>query len=452
MCGADDRRVRTVPRTASSEVLRPTVPQSPEQPAFLAELSWRGLLMDRTAGLEARLRRGPISAYVGFDPTGPSLHVGHLVQVFLLTHLQRSGGRPVALIGGGTGMVGDPSGRSAERNLLDDATLERNKARFRDQLGRFIDFSAGTAGAVMLDNREWLGQWTMLAFLRDVGKHFTLGYMLGKESVQQRLAAGLSFTEFAYMTLQAADFLHLYREHGVEMQMGGSDQWGNITAGLELIRRVEGREEGSEPVAHALCSPLLLSPGGQKMGKTETGAVYLDRELTRPYDFYQYLLDQPDEMVGTLLRWLTLLEREEIERLEAEGAGHPEARTGQRAFAFDLTARVHGRDEAERQVRLARAAFGAGPIDDPEVLAELFAELGGFEIGAETVRAGASAVALASGLYASTSEVRRAIAQGGLTINDRRVAGADDAVTPTAGRWLVVRAGKKRLALGRVTD
>jgi tyrosyl-tRNA synthetase len=418
---------------------------------FIEELGWRGLIQDRTAGLETRLARGPISAYVGFDPTGPSLHVGHLVQVFLLTHLQRAGGRPVALIGGGTGMIGDPTGKSAERNLLDDATLDANRARFRTQLGRFLDFSAGSAGAVMLDNRAWLGRWSLLEFLRDIGKHFTVAYMLSKESVQQRMAAGLSFTEFSYMTLQAADFLHLFREHGVEMQMGGADQWGNITAGLELIRRVEGRDEGEEPAAYALCSPLLIAPGGEKMGKTEQGAVFLDPELTRPYDFYQYLLNQPDAMVGTLLRWLTLLEREEIEALEAEGAARPERRPGQRAFAFDLTARVHGNDEAQRQVHVAEAAFGGGgPIEDPAVLADLHDELGGFEIGDEALRAGALAVALASGLYASSGEVRRAIAQGGLSLNERRVTAIDEAVIPVAGEWLVVRAGKKRLAVGRV--
>jgi tyrosyl-tRNA synthetase len=427
-----------------------------EPPRLIAELDWRGLIHDRTDGLEARLRRGPVTAYVGFDPTGPSLHVGHLVQVFLLTHLQRAGGRPVALLGGGTGMVGDPSGRSAERNLLDDATLEANKARFRAQLERFIEFSEGPTGGIMLDNRAWLGRWGLLDYLRDIGKHFTIAYMLGKESVQERLAGGLSFTEFSYMTLQAADFLHLYQEHGVEMQMGGADQWGNITAGLELIRRVEGAEAGqgteggAEPKAFGLCSPLLTTPSGQKMGKTEGGAVYLDATRTRPYDFYQYLVNQPDELVGQLLRWLTLLDRDAVAALQAEGAAHPERRAGQRAFAFDLTARVHGREVAERQVRVSDAAFGDGPLTDPATLQELFEELGGFEVGDEVVRSGALAVAVASGLYASNSAVRRAIAQGGLAINERRIAAADEAVQPVAERWLVVRAGKKRLAVGRV--
>ncbi|MFI5255334.1 MAG: tyrosine--tRNA ligase [Candidatus Limnocylindrales bacterium] len=429
---------------------------APGPPQLLVELGWRGLIQDRTAGLEARLRRGPLNAYVGFDPSGPSLHVGHLVQVFLLTHLQRAGGRPVALLGGGTGMIGDPSGKSAERNLLDDATLEDHKVRFRSQLERFIEFGAGPSGGIMLDNRAWLGAWGLLDFLREIGKHFSVGYMLGKESVQERLAGGLSFTEFSYMTLQATDFLHLYREHGVEMQMGGADQWGNITAGLELIRRVEGGAAGdaadgsTEALAFGLCSPLLTTPSGQKMGKTETGAVYLDATLTPPYDFYQYLVNQPDELVGKLLRWLTLMEKDAIEALEADTAAHPERRAGQRAFALDLTARVHGRDVAERQVRVSDAAFGDASLDDPEVLEELFEVLGGFEVGAEVVRGGAMAVALASGLFRSNSELRRALSQGGLTINGARISTIDAEVPAIADRWLVVRFGKRHVRIGRV--
>jgi tyrosyl-tRNA synthetase len=422
----------------------------PHAAGLLAELGWRGLLQARTDGLEARLERGPISAYVGFDPTGPSLHVGHLVQVFLLTHLQRAGGRPVALIGGGTGMIGDPSGKSAERNLIDDATLDANKSRFREQLGHFIDFSAGSAGAVMLDNREWLGRYTLLEFLRDVGKHFTVPYMLAKESVQLRLASGLSFTEFSYMTLQAADFLHLYREHGVEMQMGGADQWGNITAGLELIRRVEDAEEGDDAHAFALCSPLLTTSDGQKMGKTQSGAVFLDPTLTRPFDFYQYLVNQPDDLVGRLLRWLTLLDATAIEALEGEQAAHPERRPGQRAFAHDLTARVHGREMADRQVRVAEAAFGGVAIEAPALLEELYEELDGFVAKPDAVRAGAAALAQASGLFASNGDVRRSISQGGLTINGQRIGAADAAVTPIAERWFVIRSGKRRLAVGRL--
>ncbi|HEY8168398.1 MAG TPA: tyrosine--tRNA ligase [Candidatus Limnocylindrales bacterium] len=420
-------------------------------PDLLAELGWRGLLHQRTDGLDRRLERGPISAYVGFDPTGPSLHVGHLVQVFLLTHLQRAGGRPVALIGGGTGMIGDPSGKSDERNLIDDATLDANKARFREQLGHFIDFGAGDAAAVMLDNREWLGRYGLLEFLRDIGKHFTVPYMLAKDSVQLRLAAGLSFTEFSYMTLQAADFLHLFREHGVEMQMGGSDQWGNITAGLELIRRVEDAAEDDDAPAHALCSPLLMTPDGQKMGKTQSGAVFLDPALTRPYDFYQYLVNQPDQMVGTLLRWLTLLDADQVADLERRQTEQPETRPGQRAFAFDLTERVHGTDEATRQRRVADVLFSGQPIVDPDQAAELHEQLGGFSVVVADAGLTAAATAVASGLYGSNGDVRRAISQGGLTINDRRITVADEVVEALGGRWVVVRAGKRRIAIGEVT-
>jgi tyrosyl-tRNA synthetase len=274
--------------------------------------------------------------------------------------------------------------------------------------------------------------------------------------VQERLSGGISFTEFSYMTLQAADFLHLYQEHGVEMQMGGADQWGNITAGLELIRRVEAgaagetTEAGAQPKAFGLCSPLLTVPSGQKMGKTEGGAVHLDATLTRPYDFYQYLVNQPDEMVGQLLRWLTLLDRDAIAALEAEGVAHPERRPGQRAFAFDLTARVHGREVAERQVRVSDAAFGDAPLTDGATLQELFEELDGFEVGDEVVRGGALAVALASGLYASNGAVRRAIAQGGLVISERRIATPDETVQLVAERWLVVRSGRRKVRIGRL--
>ena len=331
------------------------------QPAspFLHELTWRGLTQDRSEGLDERLAGAPISAYVGFDASGPSLHVGHLVPLMALLHLQAHGGRPVAVVGGGTGMIGDPSGKSTERSLLTTEQVDANAASIRLQLERFLDFSAGPATASMVDNREWLTRYSILDYLRDIGKHFTIAGMLEKDSVQTRLPAGLSFTEFSYMTLQATDFLHLYRERGVEMQMGGADQWGNITAGISLIRRVTGA------AAHGLSQPLLLTSDGRKMGKTEAGSVFLERSMTSPYVFYQYWLNVDDADVSQLLRRMTTLPREEVEALEAESAAAPERRSGQKAVAFDLTARVHGRDEAERQVRVAAAAFstraGHGP-------------------------------------------------------------------------------------------
>jgi tyrosyl-tRNA synthetase len=417
---------------------------------FIAELEWRSLLQDESESVRARLRRGPISAYVGFDPSAPSLHVGHLLPIQMLAHLQRTGGGvPVGLVGGGTGMIGDPSGRSAERNLLDEQTLDANRAAIRGQLERFLDFS-GSFAARLLDNREWLGSYGLLEYLRDIGKHFTLSYMLSKDSVKLRQEAGISFTEFSYMTLQATDFLHLHRDHGVEMQMGGADQWGNITAGLELIRRVLGRGEGEEALAHGLSCPLLLTSTGAKFGKTEAGAVWLSAELTSPYDFFQYWIGQDDRDVGMMLRRLTLLSADEIYALEEEQQRAPEQRPAQRRLAWEMTARVHGRDEADLQVRVAEAAFGGGELREPAVLEVLWSALGGFEFSEEDVSGDALGLALAAGVASSRSEGRRLIEQGGLSINDERVGAVDAAVpAPIDGRYLVVRAGRKRLAIGR---
>src|SRR3954469_19412638 len=270
---------------------------------LLPELEWRGMLHATTPGLPERLASGRrISAYNGFDPTGESLHVGHLVPVFGLIRLQRAGGKPYALVGGGTGMIGDPSGRSSERVLLDRETLERNVTGIHAQLERFLDFSPGVAQAVIVNNLDWLGELSLIEFLRDTGKHFTVPYMLAKDSVQVRLERGLSFTEFSYMLLQAYDYAHMHRTMGVELQMGGADQWGNITAGLELIRRTTGAADDAEP-AHGLAYKLLLSPSGTKFGKSESGeSVWLDPARTSPYAFYQYWLNVDDRDVGTYLR------------------------------------------------------------------------------------------------------------------------------------------------------
>jgi tyrosyl-tRNA synthetase len=417
---------------------------------LLAELSWRGLIAERSTGVEARLARGPISAYVGFDASARSLHVGNLVQGFVLTHLQRHGGTPFIVVGGGTGMIGDPSGKSSERNLLDDEQIRANSAAIKAQLERFVDFSPASNRAQMVDNREWLADWRLLDFLRDIGKHFSVPYMLAKDSVQQRLGAGMSFTEFSYMTLQSADFLQLFRTRGVEMQMGGADQWGNITAGLELIRRVVGREEGDEPPAFAMCSPLLLTRDGKKMGKSEKGAVFLDPTLTSPYDFYQYWLNDDDELVVQHLKWLTLMTADEVAAIESAQRATPDARPAQRALAFDLTSRVHGREEADRQVRLADAAFGDGAILAPDELDALFDALDHFEFGPDEAGLDALSFTVASGLYTSRGEARRAITQGGLSINDVRVTAVDAVLpAPIDGRYYVLRAGKKRLLIAR---
>jgi tyrosyl-tRNA synthetase len=418
---------------------------------LLPELSWRGLIAEQTPGLERRLASGrTIAGYVGFDPSFPSLHAGNLVPILGLLRLQQAGGRPVVVLGGGTGMIGDPSGRSEERNLLDDETLTRNRAAIEAQLQRFIDFAPTPTGALLVDNREWLERYTLLDFLRKVGKHFTVAYMLDKESVQTRLAGGLSFTEFSYMLLQAADFRHLYRHLGVELQMGGADQWGNITAGLELIRRSEGPPEDGER-AFGLAFPLLTDARGQKFGKTQGASIYLSAEYTSPYAFYQYWINTDDRDVGSRLRALTLMPRDEIEALSAEQQTQPERRAGQRALAFELTARVHGDEVARRQVEIAEALFGDQLASlPPERLGELQPELEPWEWDPSEPPATVLDLAVASGAYTSRGEARRGIEQGGFSVNDQRVTDSSAAPPPpTAGEFYVLRTGKKRYLIGR---
>ncbi|MDO8483518.1 MAG: tyrosine--tRNA ligase [Candidatus Limnocylindrales bacterium] len=417
---------------------------------FLAELEWRGILHGTTPGLAERLATGqPISAYVGFDPSFDSLHVGHLVPIFGLLRLQRHGGQPVALVGGGTGMIGDPSGRSSERNLLDRETLEANVVLLRGQLERFLDFTPGSGSALMVNNLDWLGGLGLIDFLRDIGKHFTIPYMLAKDSVQVRLDRGLSFTEFSYMLLQAYDFAHLHRTRGVELQMGGADQWGNITAGLELIRRVAGGEGGTEP-AHALAYKLLLTTSGAKFGKSESGeSVWLDPSRTSPYAFYQYWLNADDRDVGTYLRWFTEFPREQIEALEAETARSAEGRLAQRALARDITARTHGEAAAARAIADSEAKFSSNAFTDPAVLRSLFEGSGGFTFDSAMLVAGTAVLLAEAGLFPSRGEARRTIAGGGVTVNGVRV--TDPALVPEliAGEWLDVRIGKRRREIGR---
>ncbi len=423
---------------------------------LLAELDWRGILQETTPGLPARLATGrSIAGYIGFDPTADSLHVGHLVPIFGLIRLQRFGGRPVALVGGGTGMIGDPSGRSSERNLLDRDTLEANVIALRGQLGRFLDFAPGANGAILVNNLDWLGQLSLVDFLRDTGKHFTIPYMLDKDSVQVRLSRGLSFTEFSYMLLQAYDFAHLYRTMGVELQMGGADQWGNITAGLELIRRTSGTgvvadaSTEAEP-AHGLAYRLLLSPSGSKFGKSEGGeSVWLDPARTSPFDFYQYWRNLDDRDVGTYLRWFTEFPPERIEALEDETAAYPEARAAQLALAYDITARTHGTAAAERAVADSAVAFASGPVDDPAVLASLYASAGGFEFDRAWLASGIAILLAEAGLFSSRGEARRMIAGGGVTVNGERVNDPEARPVPIAGEWFDVRIGKRRREIGR---
>jgi tyrosyl-tRNA synthetase len=419
----------------------------PGPAGLLAELRWRGMFHAASDGLEARLAGGrQISGYNGFDPSGPSLHIGHLVPIFGLIHFQRHGGRPVALLGGGTGMIGDPSGRSAERALLDPDTLAANVATIRTQLELYLDFS-GSTGARLVNNLDWLGSMTMIDFLRDVGKHFTVPYMLAKDSVQVRLERGLSFTEFSYMLLQSADFAHLHGQAGVELQMGGADQWGNITAGLELIRRTSGA------TAYGLAYPLLLSPSGAKFGKTAGGeSVWLDPAMTSPFAFFQHWLNTADADVGTYLRWFTTKDPDEIEALDAAVAASPGERAAQRALALDITTRTHGATAAAEAVADSLALFSPEPIRDQAVLARLHAGTGGFDF---RLGAGATVAALLAdaGLVPSRGEARRLIANGGVVVNDERVLDpAAPVPAPLDGRWLVVRIGKRRREIGRLAD
>ncbi len=429
-----------------------TNPSTHEPGGLLAELAWRGILHGTTPGLPARLATGrPIAGYNGFDPSADSLHVGHLVPIFGLLRLQRYGGRPVALVGGGTGMIGDPSGRSSERNLLDRETLEANGVALRGQLEQFLDFSPGSGTAVMVNNLDWLGDLSLIGFLRDTGKHFTVPYMLAKDSVQVRLERGLSFTEFSYMLLQAHDFEHLYRTMGVEMQMGGADQWGNITAGLELIRRTHGGD-GDAELAHGLAYKLLLSPSGKKFGKSEAGeSVWLDPKRTSSYAFYQYWLNTDDRDVGTYLRWFTEFPREAIEALEAQAERSPEARPAQRALARDITARTHGEAATARAIVDSEARFSGDAILDPDALRSLFESSGGFTFTAPSLAGGTAAVLAEAGLFASKGEARRMIASGGVTVNGERVTDPALVPVPIAGEWLDVRIGKRRREIGRRT-
>ena len=431
---------------------RNTAPTFDPGPAgLIPELQWRGMFHAASDGLEARLASGQgITAYIGFDPSGPWLHIGHLVPIFGLIRLQQHGGRPIALVGGGTGMIGDPSGRSSERNLQTRERILENVASIRPQLERFLDFS-GPRAATMANNADWLEPLHLLDFLRDTGKHFTIPYMLAKDSVQVRLEGGLSFTEFSYMLIQATDYQHLYREQGCELQMGGADQWGNITAGLELIRRTSDPREDGAPHAYALAYPLLLNQSGAKFGKSETGdSVWLHADGTSPYAFYQHWLKTDDRDVSTYLRWFTTFEPARIVALEAEVAANPGRRQAQRELALDITTRVHGAELAGAAVRASEAAFSGAPIDDPAVLAILHRDADGFAWTAADAAAGPVEFLVASGSFASKGEARRAISGGGVTVNDRRLAESDAALPePVAGEWYVVRLGKRRVRVGR---
>ncbi|MCU0625092.1 MAG: tyrosine--tRNA ligase [Gemmatimonadaceae bacterium] len=418
---------------------------------FLAELAWRGLLFQQTDGAAAALAAGPVSGYCGFDPTADSLHVGNLVSLMGLVHLQRCGHRPVALVGGGTGLIGDPSGKATERQLKTVEEVQANVAAIRAQLGRVLDFD-GATGARLVDNGDWLRSLDLITFLRDTGKHFTVNWMLQKDSVESRLASesGISFTEFSYMLLQAHDFAELHRRHGVTLQLGGSDQWGNITAGTTLVRKLHGAE------VHGVTLPLLTNAAGQKFGKSEAGAVWLDAARTTPYAFYQYFLQGDDRDAGKLLRTFTLLDRATIEALEATIGENAAAREAQRTLAREVTTLIHGEAAARTAIELSTLLFQKG---DPatlsdEALAALAREV---PFASVTPAADGALDTLAlfadAGLAESKGAARRLLQQGGLSVNGVKLGAGDTTIDRDRllrGGHLLLRKGARDYGLVRV--
>jgi len=413
---------------------------------IIDELQWRGLIAQTTdeEALRAALAGGPITVYAGFDPTAESLHAGNLVPLLALRRFQRAGHRAIVLAGGATGLVGDPSGRASERSLNTPERVRELVERIRGQLERFVDFD-GANPAILVNNLDWTAPMSALEFLRDVGKHFTVNQMLAKESVSSRLNGdGISYTEFSYMLLQSFDYLHLYREHGCTLQVGGSDQWGNITAGLDLIRKVTGGH------AHALTVPLVTNANGEKFGKsTGGGKVWLDPEQTSPYAWYQFWINADDRDVIGWLKTFTFLEREEIEALAADTVERPAARLAQRRLAEEMTTLVHGKDETQRVIAASQALFGRGDIAELDS-ATLLAALG--EAGLVQVEKELPSVVTLlreTGLAKSLSDARRTVAEGGAYVNNVKV--TDGEVAPSRedllhGRWLVLRRGKRTVA------
>ena len=422
--------------------------------SFIEELRWRGLIYDMTEGAEEAMARGPVTAYIGFDPTADSLHIGHLLPIMVLVHLQRHGHTPIALAGGGTGMIGDPSGKSKERQLLSEEELQRNLVPIKEQLARFLKFEGVPNPALLLNNADWLNEIKLIDFMRGVGKLFTVNYMMAKESVKQRLESeeGISYTEFTYMLLQAYDFWEQYRRYNCTFQLGGSDQWGNITAGITLIRRMEGGE------AHAITMPLITTASGVKFGKTEAGTVWLDARRTSPFRFYQYWLNTPDEDVLKYLRFFTLLGRDEIAELERATEAEPHLRRAQRRLAEEVTRTVHGEDALQRAIAATEVLFGDRDLEGLSAaeLLDIFAEVPSSAVSRQALEGeGVLLVDLAAeaGLERSKGQARKLIQSGGLNVNNRRVDDPQAALTLTDaidGEVIVLRKGKKKYHLVRV--
>jgi tyrosyl-tRNA synthetase len=423
---------------------------------FVEELRWRGMIQDIMPGTEELLSQEMVTGYIGFDPTSDSLGVGNLVQIMTLLHFQQCGHKPVALVGGATGMVGDPSGKSQERNLLSVETIEGNLRAQKKQLEKFLDFSGGKNAAVILNNYDWFRDVNLLDFVRDIGKHITVSYMLSKDSVQRRLETGMSFTEFMYQLFQGYDYYVLWKQHGVRLQMGGSDQWGNIVTGTELIRRKDGGE------AFALTTPLIKKADGTKFGKTESGNIWLDPSKTSPYRFYQFWLNASDADARNYIRIFTLMGREEIESMEAEHALAPHQRLLQKTLARDITARVHSEEDVRSAMEASEILFGKGTADVLGRLSEtdllsVFEGVPCVEIGRSELEAGINIVEFLADktqIFPSRGEARKMILGGGVLINKNKVDDAERSVTTgdlIRGKYILAQKGKKNYFLVKLS-
>ncbi len=417
---------------------------------IIDELSWRGLIAIHTDLDELRKALGTdrVTLYGGFDPTAPGLHIGNLVLLLTMRRFQLAGHRPIGLVGGATGLIGDPSGKSAERVLNPLETVAGWVERIRGEVSRFLDFDAGPSSALIVSNLEWTQPMSALEFLRDIGKHFSVNRMLDRESVKARLeGGGISYTEFSYQILQSLDYLELYRRYGCSLQLGGSDQWGNLVSGVGLIRSVESA------VVHALATPLITKPDGTKYGKTEGGAVWLSADLMSPYAFYQFWLNVSDAEVPGLLRVFSFRSREEIEALSSESVSRPAARAGQRALAEEMTTLVHGADECRRAIAASQALFGQGALEDLDerTLAAVLAEVPHKRLSASAhAEFRVESLMADAGIVPSKGAARRAIAEGGAYLNNRRITDVDAVVSPgdlLHGRYIVLRRGKRTVGM-----
>ncbi|WP_448699786.1 tyrosine--tRNA ligase [Mucilaginibacter sp. AW1-3] len=423
---------------------------------FVEELRWRGMLHDIMPGTEDLLNKGMVSGYIGFDPTADSLHVGSLAQIMTLIHFQRAGHKPYALVGGATGMVGDPSGKSAERNLLSEDALQHNLRGIQSQLEKFLDFDCGANSAQMVNNYDWFKNFNFLDFIRDVGKHITVNYMMAKDSVKNRISGdtGMSFTEFSYQLVQGYDFYYLWKHHNCALQMGGSDQWGNIVTGTELIRR-KGEGQGE---AYALTTQLIKKSDGTKFGKTEGGNIWLDAEKTSPYQFYQFWLNASDEDAKTYTRIFTLFDKEVIEQLETEHLTAPHLRVLQKALAKDITIRVHGEAAYEKAIKSSEFLFGntgiefLNELNDKEVIG-LFEGVPNYNISLAELKEGVNVVdllAAKAAVFPSKGEAKKMIQSGGVAINKTKVNTVDDIYNGDHlinGKFMVAQKGKKNYFL-----